>query len=165
MKYHHHIDGVSSTPVASAVVPTPVNSVRGGDTFSDSSSEHTSDDDGDIPFDINHIPNHSIYGLHTYNGCRSDDDDSSFDDEHSMDTDDDQYVPFDADIYSDGAHGSMYMKPPSPSPKNQRSARKHQKKKLGKRSRHTRPSKLNMITPLPDGQIHSNYHSIKYERK
>ena len=57
------------------------------------------------------------------------------------------------------------MKPSSPSPKNQRFARKHQKKKLGQTSCHVRHSKLNIITPLPDSQVHSNYHSVKYERK
>ena len=90
MKYQHHIDSVSSTPVATEMVPTPVNSVGSVDVSSNFSSENNIDDDDFIPFDINHIPNHSIYGLHTSHGYRPDDDDSSFDDDKSIDVDDDQ---------------------------------------------------------------------------
>ena len=58
----------------------------------------------------------------------------------------------------------MYILPPSFYPKTQKHVYKHQKKKLGQRSFQTKPNKLNLITPLPNSQVYSNYHSVKYNR-
>ena len=159
-------DSVSPTHHAEEMVPTPDNSGGSVDVFAISSSTDTIDADDNIPFDINHIPkipHSSIFGMKTSNEYPSDDD-SYKDNDSSNDDEVDQYVQFDAGRFPDGANGSMYMKPPSPSPKAQRFARKHQKKRLGQHSRRTTPNKLNLITPLPDSQVHSNYHSEKYHR-
>ena len=40
--------------------------------------------------------------------------------------------------------------------KTQKHVRKLQKQKLGPRSRQTKPNKLNLITPLPDSQVHNS---------
>ena len=119
----HPTNSVSPTQVASEMVPTPVPSGGSADVFDDSSSDNTIDNDESVSFDINYIPkspHSSIYGLRTSHGRLPDDDNSSINDDTSVDEDGDQYVAFDADRFSDGAYGSVYMKPPSPSPKNQK---------------------------------------------
>ena len=58
----------------------------------------------------------------------------------------------------------MYMRPSSSPPRNRTHDRKHQKKKFS-RSRSTKPSKLNLVRPLPDSQLNSLQHLFKYERR
>ena len=43
--------------------------------------------------------------------------------------------------------------------------RKHQKKKLRLHSCQTKPSKLNLISPLPDCRFNSVHHSLEYDRE
>ena len=76
-----------------------------------------------------------------------------------------QHVPFNSNRYPDSANDSLYMSPTSSPPRNQTYDRKHRKKKLGSYSRRTKPNKLNLIAPLPDYQLNSNYYSLKYNRK
>ena len=73
------------------------------------------------------------------------------------------HVPFDSHRYPDGQHVPMYMRPPSSQPRNRTHDRQHQKKKFS-RSRSTKPNKLNLISPLPDFQLHSLHHLLKYDR-
>ena len=74
----------------------------------------------------------------------------------------DELVPFDPSRYPDGANGAMYMRPPLSPPRNRTHDRKHQKKKSS-RSRSTNPNKLNLISPLPDFQLNSLHHLLKYD--
>ena len=74
-----------------------------------------------------------------------------------------EHVPFNPYCYPDGQHGAMYMGPPSSPPRNRTHDRKYQKKKLS-HSRSTKPNKLNLISPLPDFQLNSFHHLLKYDR-
>ena len=75
-----------------------------------------------------------------------------------------QRVPFDSNRYPDGANTLMYMEPPSSPPTNRTHDRKHQKKKRS-HSQHTKPNKLNLLSPLPDFRLYSVHHSVKYDRE
>ena len=75
-----------------------------------------------------------------------------------------ELVPFNSSRYPDGENGLMYMRPPSSPPRNCTRDCKHQKKK-GSCSRSTKPSKLNLISPLPNFRLNSIHHLLKYYRK
>ena len=57
------------------------------------------------------------------------------------------------------------MLPPSSPLRNQTHDRRHCKKKLGLHSCQTKPTKLNLISPLPDCKLNSVHHSFKYDRE
>ena len=74
-----------------------------------------------------------------------------------------EHVPFDPHRYPDGQHGEMHMRPPLSPPRNYTHDHKHQKKKFSK-SRSNKPNKLNLISLLPDFQLNSLHHLLKYDR-
>ena len=150
----------STFSLTKEMVPTSDSQGGNANVFNIPSSNNSINANEFIAFDINHIqklPHSSIYSIHTFDGCPSDDD-------SPINEDVEQYVPFDSGRFLDcahGAHSSMYMKPPSCSPKCQRYTRNHQQKRLGQHSRWTKPNKLTLIPPLPNNQVHSNYHLVK----
>lgn len=67
-----------------------------------------------------------------------------------------QHILFNPNKYPTGKNSSMYMQISSSCPKAKIHDKKHQKKKLRQYSWQATPNKLNLTTPFPDCQIHSN---------
>ena len=84
--------------------------------------------------------------------------------ENFMNTVSNLYNPFDPSCYTDNENGLMYMRPLSFPPRSRTHDRKHQNKK-GSCSRSTKPSKLNLISPLPEFRLDSVHHLLKYDRE
>ena len=77
-----------------------------------------------------------------------------------------EYVPFDLNWISDGAHCSLFT--PSSFPSKIRIGPlfypEDQKERMGQHSCHTRASNLDLIYPLPDYQMYYNSHSLQYDK-